>query len=195
MPLVPARPTEIPPFVRTPGRIDASASLSPLDIRPCAKRIPMERSLAMMVIDDLQLLISTRRQDNRQQEVSEISRDLKIFAEELNAPVLALSQLNRAVESRHPPVRQLSDLRDSGAVEQDTAARLLLAKQRNGRLGEVPLRFDRACVRFDPLAYTPHYQVRAHGSNRRRPRALARAAVALPGTVGRAQRLCPVGEF
>jgi predicted RNA-binding protein YlqC (UPF0109 family) len=116
----------------------------------------------------------------REQAVSEISRDLKILAKELNVPVLALSQLSRAVEHRAPPIPQLSDLRDSGAIEQDAdvilflyrgdlarrrdgeapdAAQLILAKQRNGPVGVVPLRFDAQAVRFDSLALSYHQQL------------------------------------
>src|SRR5262249_27809031 len=81
-----------------PMLIDDTSSLSVLDIRTRTKRLQMERGLAMIVIDYLQLLTSNRRKDNRQQEVAEIRRDLKILAKEFNVPVLALSQLSRAVE-------------------------------------------------------------------------------------------------
>jgi replicative DNA helicase len=99
-------------------------------------------------------------------------------------PVLALSQLSRAVEGRRPPVPQLADLRDSGTIEQDAdvvllldrgdlhepnrpdvGARLLVAKQRRGPLGAVRLRFDAASVRFDPLAHHAHHQAQLHGAN------------------------------
>jgi len=81
-----------------PMLIDDTSSLSVLDIRTRTKRLQMERGLAMIVIDYLQLLTSNRRKDNRQQEVAEIRRDLKILAKEFNVPVLALSQLSREVE-------------------------------------------------------------------------------------------------
>jgi replicative DNA helicase len=114
-----------------------------------------------------------RRRDNRQQEVSDISRELKLLAKELNVPVIALSQLSRAVEVRKPAIPVLSDLRDSGSIEQDAdlilfiyrpavytpndpdqAARLIIAKQRNGPLGEVRLAFTRHLARFDALAHS-----------------------------------------
>jgi replicative DNA helicase len=126
--------------------------------------------MGMMVTDYLQLLAPTRRKDSRQQAVSDISRDLKILAKELHVPVIALSQLSRAVERRSPPVPVLSDLRDSGAIEQDAdvimfiyrpsmydkenadqSPHLIIAKQHNGLLGKVRLAFHNAYARFDPL--------------------------------------------
>ena len=125
----------------------------------------------MIIIDYLQLLTSTgRRKENRQQEVSEISRELKVPAKDLNIPVIALSQLSREIEHRNPPVPVLSDLRDSGRIEQnadmvmfiyrgdifephtDKGARLLVAKQRNGPTGEVRLVFHDVYARFDERA-------------------------------------------
>jgi hypothetical protein len=136
------------------------------------KRAQMEQGLGMVVIDYLQLMSGPgKRKENRQQEVSDISRDLKILAKELNVPVIALSQLNREVEHKSPPVPVLSDLRDSGSIEQDAdlvmfiyrgdiyepntdngVAKLLVAKQRNGPTGEVRLRFSHTFARFDELA-------------------------------------------
>jgi replicative DNA helicase len=125
--------------------------------------------IGKIVIDDLQLLTPLRRKDTREQEVSEISRDLKTLAKELNVPVLALSQLSREVEKRQDKVPMLSDLRDSGAIEQDAdlvlllyrgdvyerdtdpATRLIVAKQRNGPLGTVRFTFQPAYARFEPL--------------------------------------------
>jgi replicative DNA helicase len=130
----------------------------------------------MIIIDYLQLLSSTgRRKENRQQEVSDISRDLKILAKDLNVPVIALSQLSREIEHRNPPVPVLSDCRDSGSIEQDAdlvmfiyrgdmfephtdqGARLLVAKQRNGPTGEVRLTFNNIFARFDERA-EPHQE-------------------------------------
>jgi hypothetical protein len=117
----------------------------------------------------------SRRKENRQQEVSEISRDLKILAKELNIPVIALSQLSRDVEQRNPPVPVLSDLRDSGAIEQDAdmvmcihrgdvfepntdkGAQLLVLKQRNGPTGLMRLVFHDIFARFDERA-EPHQE-------------------------------------
>jgi replicative DNA helicase len=125
----------------------------------------------MIIIDYLQLLTSSgRRKENRQQEVSDISRELKILAKELNIPVIALSQLNRDIEHRSPPVPILSDLRDSGSIEQDAdlvmciyrgdvfephtdeGAKLLVLKQRNGPTGAVRLVFNNMFARFDERA-------------------------------------------
>jgi replicative DNA helicase len=124
----------------------------------------------LIVVDDLQQLTATRRKENRQQEVSQISRDLKILAKELNVPVIALSQLSREVEVRNPPIPRLSDLRDSGSLEQDAdvvlfiyrgdiheaneggVAKLMLAKHRNGPTGEFRLLFQHEYARFEELA-------------------------------------------
>jgi replicative DNA helicase len=167
-----------------PLLFDDSASLTVLDLRSRSKRLQLDQGLGMIVVDYLQLLTPGRRRDNRQQEVSEISRDLKVLAKELDVPVLALSQLSRDVERRHPPVPQLSDLRDSGAIEQDAdvvlfiyrgdlyeprapevGAQLLVARQRIGPTGVVKLRFDADAVSFDTLAYPAHHQLPIHGSN------------------------------
>lgn len=125
------------------------------------------------IIDYLQLMGSTRRHENRVQDVSEISRGLKLLARSLHVPVIALSQLSRGVESRQDHVPMLSDLRDSGSIEQDAdnvwflyreelydkdtdkkgIAELYIAKQRNGPIGVSPMRFDAATTRFDDLSY------------------------------------------
>jgi replicative DNA helicase len=155
----------------TPRPIDETPSLSARDIRTRATRVQMEQGLGMIIIEYLQLLTSTgRRKENRQQEVSEISRELKILAKELNIPVIALSQLSREIEHRNPPVPVLSDLRDSGSIEQDAdlvmcmyrgdifepttnvGAKLLVLKQRNGPTGEVRLVFNNMFARFDERA-------------------------------------------
>lgn len=128
------------------------------------------------MIDYLQLMGSTRRHENRTQDVSEISRSLKNMARELHVPVVALSQLSRAVEGRSNHVPMLSDLRESGSIEQDSdnvwflyreelydresdkkgIAELHIAKHRNGPIGVVPMRFDAATTRFDTLTYRSH---------------------------------------
>src|SRR2546426_721570 len=108
--------------------IDDSPGLTVLDARAKARRMKAEHGLDLLVIDYLQLMRGRKTMENRQQEVSEISRSLKALAKELNVPVVALSQLSRAVETR--PVRefkpQLSDLRDSGSLEQDADVVLML---------------------------------------------------------------------
>jgi replicative DNA helicase len=163
----------------TPRPIDETPSLSALDISTRATRVHMEHGLGMIVIDYLQLMSSAgKRKDNRQQEVSDISRDLKILAKDLNVPVIALSQLNREVEHKSPPVPVLSDLRDSGAIEQDAdmvifiyrgdiheaekpevGAKLIIAKQRNGPTGEVRLMFNHTFARFDERADAHHERI------------------------------------
>ncbi len=147
-----------------PVYIDDSASANVMEMRTKARRLQSEHDLGLIIIDYLQL-ISGRKvsgSENRVQEVSEISRSLKGLARELNVPVLALSQLSRSVESRTPPVPMLSDLRESGSIEQDAdvvmfiyredyyrgkeaeqpgSAQILVRKHRNGPTGEVELFF------------------------------------------------------
>jgi replicative DNA helicase len=158
-----------------PILVDDTPNTSVLQIRARCQRLQMERGLGMVIIDYLQLIAPSKRRDSRQQEVSDISRDLKILAKELNIPVIALSQLSRAVEQRSDRLPVLSDLRESGAIEQDadvvmfiyrgdlqkqdsgvtidTSTQLIVAKQRNGPTGEIPLAFHKAYARFDPLAH------------------------------------------
>lgn len=159
-----------------PILVDDAPNVSVLDIRARLKRLQMHGGLGMVVIDYLQLIAPARRKDSRQQEVSEISRELKILAKELGVPVLALSQLSREVEKRSDKEPALSDLRDSGAMEQDAdvvmfiyrgdmyqhgkdhdpSTKLIVAKHRNGPMGEVPLAFQATSARFDPLAHGYH---------------------------------------
>jgi replicative DNA helicase len=154
-----------------PIYIDDSPSLTVLEMRSRARRLHKEVKLGLVFVDYLQLVHATGQAENRQQEISLISRSLKALAKELNLPVIALSQLSRAVESRpgsHRPV--LSDLRESGAIEQDadvvwmlrrpckypddeeaadeTLAVLDVAKHRNGPTGEVRLNFEEDFTRF-----------------------------------------------
>jgi replicative DNA helicase len=147
--------------------IEDSAMLNVMDVRSKARRLATVRPLDLLIVDYLQLLIGDTNAANRVDEVSRISRQLKLLARELGCPILALSQLSRAVEQRSSKVPQLSDLRDSGALEQDAdivifiyreelysdeaeegVAELHLAKQRNGPLGVVPVRFDAPTTRF-----------------------------------------------
>ena len=127
--------------------------------------------IRMIVIDYMQLMRGNSKFENRQQEISEISRSLKALARELSVPVIALSQLNRAVEGRTDRKPQLSDLRESGAIEQDAdvvilltrdemyeakpenigLADIIIAKQRNGPTGSFKVRFSREYVRFENL--------------------------------------------
>lgn len=149
--------------------IDDSAGLTASSLRAKCRRIKAKHDIQMIVIDYLQLLTAGGRVESRQQEISAISRSLKSLARELNVPVIALSQLNRDVESRDDHRPRMSDLRESGAIEQDAdvimllhreeyfnpteenagMAQLIIAKQRNGPTGEVSLRFYRNYMRFE----------------------------------------------
>ena len=157
-----------------PIYIDDSASSSIMEIRTKARRLKTEHDLGLIMVDYLQLMGGTsgRYQDNRVQEISEISRSLKGLARELNVPVLALSQLSRKVEERRPQIPQLADLRESGSIEQDAdvvmfiyredvyrgkessrpnIGQLLIKKHRNGPIGEVDLFFDHDKASFRNL--------------------------------------------
>src|SRR5213596_3852576 len=152
---------EFPKLAMAAGRladapifIDDTPALSVLELRAKARRLKRDPStkLGLIIVDYLQLMRSTEGKDNREQEISEISRSLKALAKELSVPVIALSQLNRQVESRNPPKPRLADLRESGAIEQDAdviafiyreevyvedsdkkgVAEIIVAKQRNG---------------------------------------------------------------
>jgi replicative DNA helicase len=154
-----------------PIYIDDSAMTNVMEMRTKARRLQAEHGLGLVIIDYLQLISgSARSSEGRQQEVSEISRQLKGLARELNVPVIALSQLSRAVESRTPPTPQLSDLRDSGSIEQDAdvvafiyrpwyydksadenITELLVKKHRNGAIGDVELYFSPEQRKFTDL--------------------------------------------
>jgi replicative DNA helicase len=149
--------------------IDDSAGLSAMDVRTKARKIKVEHNVDLIVIDYLQLLHSTKRHENRHQEVSEISRSLKALSKELSVPIIALSQLSRAVENRMDKRPMMSDLRESGALEQDAdvvmflyrdlvynpetenpnLAELIIGKQRNGPTGTMFLNFDRELTKFE----------------------------------------------
>lgn len=157
-----------------PLYIDDSPLLSVMDIRTKARRLQAEHGLGLVIVDYLQLMEGRSRNANdfnRVQEVSDISRGLKALARELNVPVLALSQLSRAVESRHPKIPQLSDLRESGSIEQDAdvvmfiyreeyydpntekkgIAQILIKKHRKGPTGNVDLYFHPEFMKFSSL--------------------------------------------
>lgn len=157
-------------FQNLPIYIDDSPALNILDLRGRARRMVKEHGVGIIFIDYLQLIKGKRENDRREQEISEISRFLKALAKELNIPVVALSQLNRKVEERHDKRPQLSDIRESGAIEQDAdvimflyrdevynpapdnpeagKAELNIGKQRNGPVGMVKLGFQGSCTRF-----------------------------------------------
>ena len=155
--------------------IDDTAGISLLELRSKARRLKHENGLDLVVIDYLQLMQGGRprlTEQNRQQEISEISRNLKALARELNVPILALSQLSRQVEMRADKKPQLSDLRESGSLEQDAdivmflyrdeyynrddaenknIAELIFAKNRNGPTTSIHLQFDKETMRFGDL--------------------------------------------
>ena len=155
--------------------IDDSATLTPLEIRAKCRRLKAEHGLGMVIVDYLQLVSGAGRVENRQQEIASISRSLKGLAKELEVPVMALSQLSRAPESRSASDRrpQLSDLRESGAIEQDAdvvmfiyreeeykptddnkgIAEIIIGKQRNGPTGTVRLAFLKEYTRFENLEW------------------------------------------
>jgi len=157
-----------------PLYIDDSPLLSIMDIRTKARRLQAEHGLGLVIVDYLQLMEGRSRNANdfnRVQEVSDISRGLKALARELKVPVIALSQLSRAVEARHPKIPQLSDLRESGSIEQDAdvvmfiyredyyepdtekkgVAQILIKKHRNGPIGDVELYFHPEFRKFSSL--------------------------------------------
>lgn len=149
--------------------IDESPSLSPIELRARARRIARESDLGLIVIDYLQLMRLSGHVENRTAEISEISRSLKALAKELKVPVIALSQLNRSLEQRPNKRPIMSDLRESGAIEQDADliafiyrdevynedtpdkgfAEIILGKHRNGPIGTLRLTFVGHCTRFD----------------------------------------------
>jgi replicative DNA helicase len=151
--------------------IDDSGTANIMEMRTLARRLQMEHGIKLIVVDYLQLMEGRRANEGRVQEIAEISRSLKGLARELNIPVLALSQLSRAVESRSPQIPKLSDLRESGSIEQDAdvvlfiyredrekkdterknIADILVAKHRNGPLGRVSLYFNERTVKFTDL--------------------------------------------
>src|SRR5213596_1967826 len=176
---------EFPKLAMAAGRladapifIDDTPALSVLELRAKARRLKRDPStkLGLIIVDYLQLMRSTEGKDNREQEISEISRSLKALAKELRVPVLALSQLNRQVESRNPPIPRLADLRESGAIEQDAdvicflyredyynpedtekqgVAEVHVAKQRNGPIGKIELTFLKEYTRFENREVAP----------------------------------------
>jgi replicative DNA helicase len=154
--------------------IDDTAGTSALEMRAKSRRLKLEQGLDLIIVDYLQLMRGRGRVENRTQEISEISRSLKELAKDLNLPVIAISQLSRAPEQRGGDRRpQLSDLRESGAIEQDAdvvmfvyreelykqteenrgRAQLIIAKQRNGPTGTIDLAFIREYTKFEELEW------------------------------------------
>jgi replicative DNA helicase len=158
-----------------PIYVDDTPGISVMELRAKARRLKARSQCQLLIIDYLQLMTSgtSSSREGRQQEISEISRSVKSLARELNIPIVILSQLNRAVENRADHRPQLSDLRESGAIEQDAdvvflltrkeyynkddepgLADLILAKQRNGPTGEIKLHWSKDYTRFENLATT-----------------------------------------
>lgn len=153
--------------------IDDSPMLTVLEMRAKARRLKKEKNVGLLVVDYLQLIRTHGRVESREREISEISRGLKALAKELNVPVVALSQLNRGLESRQDKRPMLSDLRESGSIEQDAdvvmmiyrdemyntespeagKAEIIIGKQRNGPTGKITLAFRSKFTRFDNLAH------------------------------------------
>ncbi|MEM9171554.1 MAG: replicative DNA helicase [Pseudomonadota bacterium] len=152
-----------------PIYIDETPALSPTEVRARARRLKREHGLGLIVVDYLQLMQVAGTSENRTNEISEISRSLKALARELDVPLIALSQLNRSVEQRQDKKPVMSDLRESGAIEQDAdlicfiyrdevynpetarkgIADIVIAKQRNGPIGEFPLTFVGQYTKFE----------------------------------------------
>jgi len=149
-------------LARAPIFVDDSSDMSVLELRAKSRRLAARHGLGLVVVDYLQLMRPEGRPDSsRVEQIGQISRGLKILARELEVPVIAVSQLSRAVESRNPPVPMLSDLRESGSIEQDAdvvmfiyrdeyynkeserlgEADMIVAKHRNGPIGDVALTF------------------------------------------------------
>ena len=157
---------------KAPIYLDDSPALTVLELRAKARRLKAEHNIGMIVVDYLQLMQGPRGVESRQQEISVISRSLKALAKELSIPVVALSQLSRAVEQRADRKPQLSDLRESGAIEQDAdvviflyrpwvysqededegKAEIIVAKQRNGPTGHISASFISKYARFENLS-------------------------------------------
>ena len=153
--------------------IDDTPAISALELRAKARRLKANHNIDMIILDYLQLMRGSTKADSRQQEISEISRSIKALARELKIPIIALSQLSRAVESRQDHRPQLSDLRESGAIEQDAdivilllreeyyapteenmgMADVIIAKQRNGPVGTIKLAFIKEYMRFENLTH------------------------------------------
>ena len=153
--------------------IDETPAINPMEVRSRARKLYREGKLDLLIIDYLQLMSTSRRIDSREQQISEISRSLKGLAKELHIPVIALSQLNRSLENRADKRPQLSDLRESGAIEQDAdiimfvyrdeiyhpntdqknLAEIIIGKHRNGPTDTIKLHFDGPQTRFRTLQY------------------------------------------
>ncbi len=165
-------------LIEAPVFVDDTPAQTVLEIRAKARRLKVENKIGLIIIDYLQLMQGPAKVESREREISHISRSLKSLAKELDIPVIALAQLNRAVETRTDKRPQLSDLRESGSIEQDAdvvlflnrpeyyqimkdehgnsnegVAEVIIGKQRNGPTGEVRLAFIKEYARFENLAH------------------------------------------
>ncbi|MCQ9205515.1 MAG: replicative DNA helicase [Omnitrophica bacterium] len=172
-------PSEWPILTSAAGRlseapiyIDDTPAINIFEIRAKARRLKAHHNIQLIFVDYLQLIRGMRRNDSRQQEISDISQSLKALAKELNLPIIAVSQLSRAVESREGHRPKLSDLRESGALEQDAdvvvllfreeyynpteenrgIAEIIIAKQRNGPVGSINLMFLKELTKFADIS-------------------------------------------
>ncbi len=176
--------TAVGNLYEAPVYIDDTPALTVLEIRAKARRLKVEHDLGLVVVDYLQLIRGRRGVDNREQEISDVSRSLKALAKELHIPVVALSQLSRRTEQREGSKPMLSDLRESGAIEQDADvvmfvyrecvykpcecekgechcgqmrnADIIVAKQRNGPIGDINLTFLNEFTRFENQTHTDY---------------------------------------
>ena len=168
----------IPGLYAAPLYIDDTPGITLLEVRIKARRLKMDKGLSLVIVDYLQLMSSKKRSENRVQEISEMTRGLKNLARELHVPVIAVSQLSREVEKRESKKPQLSDLRESGTIEQDADTVIMLyredvykkkvddeltglveaiiAKQRNGPIGTIKLKFIPEHTRFENLGTASH---------------------------------------
>ncbi|MGE3062828.1 MAG: replicative DNA helicase [bacterium] len=154
-------------FTNSEIYIDDSTKGTPLDIKAKSRRMKMDKGIDFVIIDYMQMMHLDRKVENKQVEISEISRSLKLLAKELNIPVIALAQLSRNPEKRENKEPILSDIRDSGSIEQDADvvifihrkfkenvelddAKLIISKQRNGPTGDVEIHFDPTHTLFKP---------------------------------------------
>ena len=165
-------------LISAPIYVDDTPAQTVFEIRAKARRLKAEKNIGMIIIDYLQLMQGPPKIESREREISYISRSLKSLAKDLNIPVIALAQLNRAVEARQDKRPQLSDLRESGSIEQDAdvvvflnrpefyniktfddgsgtegVAEVIIGKQRNGPTGEIRLKFMKEYARFENLAH------------------------------------------
>jgi len=160
-------------LAEAPIYIDDTPNISVMELRAKARRLKAEKDIKLAIVDYLQLMAGDRRAENRQQQISEISRSLKALAKELNLPVVAISQLSRAVEQREDKRPRLSDLRESGAIEQDAdlvlslyrefyyshrsedegVAEVIINKQRHGPIDKIKLTFISEYSRFENPAF------------------------------------------